>query len=78
MAVVVVHQNEPINAALARFQRQVIKEGIIADVLAHRWYVSKSEVKRVKRLAVARLRKRRRKRQRKKPPVKVTLKVKPI
>ncbi len=73
MAVVVVHQNEPINSALARFQRQVMKEGIIADVLAHRWYVSKSEVKRIKRLAVERLRRRRRRRRRKKPPVKVKL-----
>ncbi len=76
MAVVVIHQNESINTALARFQRQVMKEGIISDVLAHRWYISKSEVKRFKRMAIRRLRKRRRRRLRKKPQVKVNLKPK--
>ncbi len=78
MAVVVVHKNESINTALMRFQRQVIKEGIIADVLAHRWYSSKSEVKRYKEMSFRRSRRRRRRRAKKKPAVVVTLKRKVI
>lgn len=36
-------------ALLKRFRKEVTKEGILRDVRRKRWYVSKSEEKRIKR-----------------------------
>jgi ribosomal protein S21 len=74
MAVIVVHKNESIDSVLRRFQRQVIKEGIISDVLEKRFYTSKSEAKRLKKRELERSRKRKRSRMAKKPRVSPTLK----
>lgn len=67
MAVIVVHKNEAIDSVLRRFQRQVIKEGIISDVLEKRYFVSKSEAKRIKKSELARSRRRKRARIARKP-----------
>jgi len=71
MAVVMVHNNEDIEQALGRFTRQVIREGIIAEVLTHRWFVSKSEAKRIREHELDRSRSRRRRRARRKPAVQI-------
>jgi ribosomal protein S21 len=76
MAVIVVHKNESIDSVLRRFQRQVIKEGIISDVLEKRFFVSKSEAKRTKKRELARSRSRKRSRMAKKPKTSPKLKVK--
>ena len=78
MAVIVIHKNEQIEPALRRFQRQVLKEGIIQEVIARRWFVSKSEIIRKKKMDLNRMRKRRKRRRKKKPPVVVSLKRKII
>lgn len=48
MAVIQVHRNETVDSVLRRFQRQVIKEGIVADVLDKRFYSSKAQERRIK------------------------------
>ena len=76
MAVIVVHKNEAIDSVLRRFQRQVIKEGIVSDVLDKRFHVSKSEAKRVKIHELERSAGRKRRRAKGKPRTKVTVKKK--
>ena len=76
MAVIVVHKNEPVDSVLRRFQRQVIKEGIIADVLDKRFFVSKSEAKRIKIHEIERSASRKRHRAKGKPRTQVSVKKK--
>jgi len=76
MAVIVVHKNEQIDSVLRRFQRQVIKEGIIADVLDKRFHVSKSEARRQKAHELERSRSRKRTRMARKPKTSPKLKMK--
>jgi len=76
MAVIVVHKNEPIDSVLRRFQRQVIKEGIVSDVLDKRFHTSKSEAKRIKVHELERSAKRKRQRSRGKPRTIVRVKKK--
>jgi len=76
MAVITVHQNEPIDSVLRRFQRQVIKEGIISDVLDKRFHLSKSEARRVKVHELERSAKRKRRRSKSKPRTSVHVKKK--
>lgn len=76
MAVIVVHKNEPIDSVLRRFQRQVIKEGIIADVLDKRFRTSPAEAKRIKVHELERSAKRKRQRMRGKPRTSVHVKKK--
>ncbi len=76
MAVIVVHKNEPIDSVLRRFQRQVIKEGIVSDVLDKRFFVSKSEAKRVKIHEIERSASRKRRRAQSKPRTQVSVKKK--
>lgn len=73
MAVVILHSNESIDAALKRFQRQVIKEGIIVDILDHRYFQSETEKERLRRLELRRYRKRKKRRGRRKPATKLKL-----
>ena len=77
MAVVILRKNENITNALLRFHQQVLREGVFQEIVKHRYFQSKSEVKRLLRLQYERLRRRRRSRSKKKPKTKVTLK-KPI
>ncbi|WKZ23887.1 MAG: 30S ribosomal protein S21 [Candidatus Dojkabacteria bacterium] len=76
MAVIVVHKNEAIDSVLRRFQRQVIKEGIISDVLDKRYFVSKSEAKRIKKHELQRSASRKRRRAKSKPRTVVKVKKK--
>lgn len=76
MAVIVVHKNEPIDSVLRRFQRQVIKEGIVSDVLDKRFFVSKSEAKRIKIHEIERSAGRKRRRAKGKPRTTVSVKKK--
>ncbi|MCC7304343.1 30S ribosomal protein S21 [bacterium] len=76
MAVIVVHKNEPIDSVLRRFQRQVIKEGVISDVLDKRHFVSKSEAKRIKAHELERSAGRKRRRAKSKPRTTVRVKKK--
>lgn len=76
MAVIVVHKNESIDSVLRRFQRQVIKEGIISDVLDRRFYTSKATAKRVKIHEIQRSAMRKRHRAKGKPRTTVSVKKK--
>ena len=76
MAVIQVHKNEAIDSVLRRFQRQVIKEGIISDVLDKRFYTSKSEAKRIKIHELERSASRKRRRAKGKPRTTVSVKKK--
>ncbi len=76
MAVIVVHKNEAIDSVIRRFQRQVIKEGIIADVIDKRFFVSKSEARRKKAHELVRSRSRKRTRMARKPKSYPKLKMK--
>jgi ribosomal protein S21 len=76
MAVIQVHKNESVDSVLRRFQRQVIKEGIINDVLDKRFYVSQAEARRVKIHAIKRSASRKRRRAAGKPRTTVSVKKK--
>ena len=76
MAVIVVHKNEAIDSVLRRFQRQVIKEGIVSDVLDKRFRVSQSEAKRIKIHELERSASRKRRRSKSKPRTQVSVKKK--
>ena len=76
MAVIVVHKNENVDAAIRRFQRQVVKEGIIADILKKRYFISKSEQRRIKKHEIKRAARRKRRRGNKKPRTSLSVKKK--
>ncbi|MCS6804971.1 MAG: 30S ribosomal protein S21 [Acidobacteriota bacterium] len=59
MAVIVVNDNETIEAALRRFKRKVQQEDIIKDIKKHSFYLKPGEKRRLKS-ALARKRDRRR------------------
>ncbi|AEP11823.1 MULTISPECIES: 30S ribosomal protein S21 [Chloracidobacterium] len=48
MAIVEVAPNESIDSALRRFKRMVQREGIIADVKRHRFFIPPGEKRRLK------------------------------
>ena len=66
MAIVIANKNEPITSLLMRFQQQVIKEGIIKELVEQRYYVSKRAKIRKKRMDYYRALKRSKRRARKK------------
>jgi len=76
MAVIVVHKNENIDAAIRRFQRQVVKEGIIGDILKKRYFISKSEQRRMKKHELIRASRRKKRRGNKKPRTRLSVKKK--
>jgi small subunit ribosomal protein S21 len=62
MATVVLRPNESQDALLRRFRKKVAKSGILSTVRRKRWFVSKSELRRIQRKkAVRRLKRRQRK-----------------
>jgi len=62
MATVVLRPNESQDALLRRFRKKVAKSGILSTVRRKRWFVSKSELRRIQRKkAVRRLKRRERK-----------------
>lgn len=57
-------QNETPEQLLRRFKKEVMKSKVLSDVRRKRWYVSKSELKRIeKKKAIRRMRKQQRQRQ---------------
>ncbi len=62
MTSVVLRPNESQDQLLKRFRKKVSKSGILSTVRRKRWFVSKSELRRIQRKkAIRRLRRRQRK-----------------
>ena len=49
LATVVLRQNESQDMLLKRFRKKVVKSGILSTVRSKRWFISKSERRRVER-----------------------------
>ncbi len=65
MPTVVLRPNESQEQLLKRFRKRVAKSGVLSAVRRKRWYVSKSELRRIqKKKAIRRLRRRQRSRRR--------------
>lgn len=65
MTKVVLRPNESQEQLLKRFRKKVAKSGVLSTVRRKRWFVSKSELRRIQRKkAIRRLRRRQRKTQR--------------
>lgn len=61
MATVTLRQNESQDQLLKRFRKKVAKSGILSTVRRKRWFVSKSELRRIqKKKAIRRSRRRQR------------------
>lgn len=59
MATVVIRPNESQDQLLRRFRKKVVKSGVLSTVRRKRWFVSKSETRRVeKKKAIRRLKRR--------------------
>ncbi|MCK4693461.1 MAG: 30S ribosomal protein S21 [Anaerolineales bacterium] len=62
MTTVILRPNESQEALLRRFRKKVAKSGILSAVRRKRWFVSKSELRRIQRKkAIRRLKRRQRK-----------------
>ncbi len=62
MPTVVLRPNESQEQLLKRFRKKVAKSGLLSTVRRKRWFVSKSELRRIQRKkAIRRLRRRQRK-----------------
>ena len=59
MAVVVLRGGESQDSLLKRFRKKVVKSGVLSTVRRKRWYVSKSEQRRMERKKAIRRIKRR-------------------
>lgn len=51
---VVLRSNESPEQLLRRFNKEVVKSKVLADVRRKRWFVSKSEIRRIERKKAAR------------------------
>ena len=49
MATVILRPNESQEALLKRFRKKVAKSGILSTVRRKRWFISKSELRRIQR-----------------------------
>lgn len=59
MATVVLRQNESQDQLLKRFRKKVVKSGVLSTVRRKRWFISKSELRRIeKKKAIRRLKRR--------------------
>lgn len=59
MVTVKAHEDESQEQLLRRFRRKVIRSRILSEVRQKRWFISKSELKRInKKKAIRRLRRR--------------------
>ena len=57
MATVTLRQNESQDSLLKRFRKKVVKSGVLSTVRRKRWFVSKSETRRMeKKKAIRRAR----------------------
>lgn len=62
MATVILRPNESQEQLLKRFRKKVSKSGILSTVRRKRWFISKSELRRIqKKKAIRRLKRRQRK-----------------
>ena len=59
MTNVVIRPNESQDSLLKRFRKKVVKSGILSTVRRKRWFISKSELRRVeKKKAIRRIKRR--------------------
>ncbi len=59
MTVVVIRPNESQDQLLKRFRKKVVKSGVLSTVRRKRWFISKSERRRVeKKKAIRRMKRR--------------------
>jgi small subunit ribosomal protein S21 len=59
MTVVVIRPNESQDQLLKRFRKKVVKSGVLSTVRRKRWFISKSELRRIeKKKAIRRLKRR--------------------
>jgi small subunit ribosomal protein S21 len=59
MASVVIRPNESQDQLLRRFRKKVVKSGVLSTVRRKRWFISKSELRRIeKKKAIRRLKRR--------------------
>jgi small subunit ribosomal protein S21 len=59
MTIVTLRQNESQDQLLKRFRKKVVKSGVLSTVRRKRWFVSKSELRRIERKKAIRRFKRR-------------------
>ncbi len=59
MAFVTIRQSESQDSLLKRFRKKVVKSGVLSTVRRKRWFVSKSELRRVEKKKATRRMKRR-------------------
>jgi small subunit ribosomal protein S21 len=59
MTVVILRQNESQDQLLKRFRKKVVKSGVLSTVRRKRWFISKSELRRVEKKKAMRRMKRR-------------------
>ncbi len=59
MTIVVLRPNESQDQLLKRFRKKVVKSGVLSTVRRKRWFISKSELRRVeKKKAIRRMKRR--------------------
>jgi small subunit ribosomal protein S21 len=59
MTIVMLRQNESQDQLLKRFRKKVVKSGVLSTVRRKRWFVSKSELRRIeKKKAIRRFKRR--------------------
>jgi len=59
MASVVIRPNESQDQLMRRFRKKVVKSGVLSTVRRKRWFISKSELRRIeKKKAIRRLKRR--------------------
>ncbi len=59
MTAVTLRQNESQDQLLKRFRKKVVKSGVLSTVRRKRWFISKSELRRVeKKKAIRRIKRR--------------------
>ncbi len=59
LAFVTIRQSESQDSLLKRFRKKVVKSGVLSTVRRKRWFVSKSELRRVEKKKATRRMKRR-------------------
>ena len=59
MAIVILRSNESQEALLKRFRKKIVKSGVLSTVRRKRWFISKSEQRRMEdKKAIRRLKRR--------------------
>ncbi len=59
MSIVILRPNESQDMLLKRFRKKVVKSGVLSTVRRKRWFISKSELRRVeKKKAIRRIKRR--------------------